>query len=407
MVGYPGSQNIDQHPYYPTKIAKAAWRLYHHRFTKSGRWFLSATLIVNLSFSLFWSFEIQTWYFALFINCMWLPDIWALCIPLSGSVRLSSQTVVRFGQVFPINLIGTGVYKGAVVHLDGLPRALQSLHENGIYLDDSNGAYIDVEAIRRGYWKIPAIRIAREGPFGLLNKTFRHAVNHTITVLPAEPGGRSAPNIPSLLSLTSGLISSSLYATNNGNDWLTEYTAGDSPNSIAWRVSAKSLASGKPVISVQKATLEHDIGVHIWIDVRVVEPTLPLLQHWGGGGKREPLSSPIFEALILDVFAFARGLQTQQTRILSIGPCELPAPVFEDTLEGIPLALANVKHFAVDKLTADGLFAISATESNPIIVFSANPVESLPKTLFSGLPKTCNILVICNRKIHRMDRRDI
>ena len=162
MVGYPGSQDIDQHPYYPYRLAKLAWHIYHHSFTKNGRWFLAGTAIANLSFTMFWSFDIQTWILATAINCIWLPDFIAKLIPMKDMATLSGSVILQTGQGVTLSATTTSLSANSLLHFERLPLALVATHDEGFPETEPGIVKMSLVGRFRGKWLIqPSVSAAQ------------------------------------------------------------------------------------------------------------------------------------------------------------------------------------------------------------------------------------------------------
>lgn len=305
MVGYPGSQDIDQHPYYPYRLAKLAWHVYHHNFTKNGRWFLGGTAIANLSFTMFWSFDIQTWILATAINCLWLPDFIAKSLPLNDTVTLTDQVIIQTGQEVTLTATTTTLSPNSLVHFERLPLALVSAHDEGFAAIENSLIPMSLVGRFRGNWNVPAIRISRPGPFGLIARSRVVASNVQITVLPSIPTTNTYVIAHAICSQMKAAQRTANKAGDPGMDVIRTHSPGDPSNRIDWRASSRSAATSRPALQVRVAQQSAIDGVHIVIDERVLTEAISKWQHWSGRGVREPLPIDDFEALIGLAYACA------------------------------------------------------------------------------------------------------
>ncbi len=318
MVGYPGSQDIDQHPYYPYRLAKLAWHIYHHSFTKNGRWFLAGTAIANLSFTMFWSFDIQTWILATAINCLWIPDFVAKMIPIKDSITLSGNVIIQMGQEVTLSPSNISLSPNSLVHFERLPLALVATHDEGFSATDSNSIQLGLRGRFRGKWIVPAIRISRPGPFGLVAGSRVIPANVQICVLPSLPESQSVLTAKAVLTEMHSARASGNRTMTSGLDVIRAHTPGDPSNRIDWRASSRAAATSKPALQVRVAHRSAVDGVIIVVDERVVIADVSKWQHWSGRGIREPLPVPEFENLISLAYACALSLLRDGQTIASI-----------------------------------------------------------------------------------------
>ena len=343
MVGYPGSQDIDQHPYYPYRLAKLAWHVYHHSFTKNGRWFLAGTIIANLSFVMFWSFDIQTWILATAINCIWLPDFIAKAIPLNDTAALSGKVILKIEQVISLSPDIRSFSPNSLVHFERLPLALTSIHDEGFSATD-DVVNMSFRARFRGKWVIPAIRISRPGPFGLVARSRVVPVNVQICVLPPVPETQYVQTAQAVLSEMRTVQNLGKHTMASGMDIIRAHTPGDPSNRIDWRASSRTAATSRPALQVRVAQTSAVDGVNIVVDERVVTAAVSQWQHWSGRGLREPLPIPEFEALISLAYASALSLLRDGKHIASISS---QRQCFSQprTQDDIAVAFASISHF--------------------------------------------------------------
>ena len=318
MVGYPGSQDIDQHPYYPYRLAKLAWHIYHHSFTKNGRWHLAGTAIANLSFTMFWSFDIQTWILATAINCIWIPDFVAKMIPLKDTATLSANVTIQIGQEVTLSPANVSLSPNSLVHFERLPLALMASHDEGFSDTDINSLKLGLRGRFRGRWVVPAIRISRPGPFGLVAASRVIPVNVQICVLPSLPESQAVLTAKTVVTEMHSARASGNRTLTSGMDVIRAHNPGDPSNRIDWRASSRSAATSKPALQVRVAQKSAVDGVVIVVDERVVTSDVSKWQHWSGRGVREPLPIPEFENLVSLAYACALSLLRDGQTIASI-----------------------------------------------------------------------------------------
>jgi uncharacterized protein (DUF58 family) len=344
MVGYPGSQDIDQHPYYPYRLAKLAWHVYHHSFTKNGRWFLGGTAIANLSFTMFWSFDIQTWILATAINCLWLPDFIAKSLPLNDTVTLIDQVIIHTGQEVTLTATTTTLSPNSLVHFERLPLALVSTHDEGFAADESSVIPMRLIGRFRGKWSLSAIRISRPGPFGLIARSRVVASSVQITVLPSAPTANVYVIAHAICLQMKAAQSTANKAGDPGTDVIRTHSPGDPSNRIDWRASSRSAATSRPALQVRVAQQSAVDGVHIVIDERVLTEAISRWQHWSGRGVREPLPIEDFEALIRLAYACALTALKDGTAVASISSQRQRYTQLRNS-DDIAEAFANIAHF--------------------------------------------------------------
>ena len=318
MVGYPGSQDIDQHPYYPYRLAKLAWHIYHHSFTKNGRWFLAGTAIANLSFTMFWSFDIQTWILANAINCIWLPDFIAKLIPMKDMATLSGSVILQTGQGVTLSATTTSLSANSLLHFERLPLALVATHDEGFPETEPGIVKMSLVGRFRGKWLIPAIRVSRPGPFGLIARSRIIPSQVQIFVLPGIPDTQTVLTARSVSNDWIAAQTARSTTMTTGLDLTRTHTPGDPSNRIDWRASSRSAATSRPALQVRVAQKGAIDGVHIIVDERCVVAPVSKWQHWSGRGIREPLPIPEFEALVSLAYASVLSLLKDGQRIVSI-----------------------------------------------------------------------------------------
>lgn len=378
MVGYPGSQDIDQHPYYPYRLAKLAWHVYHHSFTKNGRWFLGGTAIANISFTMFWSFDIQTWILATAINCLWLPDFIAKSLPLTDSVNLTGKVIIRAGEALTLSAATTALSPNSLVHFERLPLALVSTHDEGFAATETSVIPMSLIGRFRGKWNVPAIRISRPGPFGLIARSRVVTSSVQITALPSVPAANTFVIANALCSQMKAAQSSAIKAGDSGIDVIRNHSPGDPSNRIHWRASSRSAATSRPTLQVHVAQQSAIDGVHIVIDERVFTDAISKWQHWSGRGVREPLPIEDFEALISLAYACALTALKDGSLIASISS---QRQRFTDlhTPDDIAVAFANISHYETPSGDV-GKVPEPAVPDADAYVFSL-----VPETLSAGL----------------------
>jgi uncharacterized protein (DUF58 family) len=366
MVGYPGSQDIDQHPYYPYRLAKLAWHIYHHSFTKNGRWFLAGTAIANLSFTMFWSFDIQTWILATAINCIWLPDFIAKLIPMKDMATLSGTVILQTGQGVTLSAVTTSLSPNTLLHFERLPLALVATHDEGFPETEAGIVRMSLTARFRGNWLVPAIRFSRPGPFGLIARSRAIPSHVQVCVLPSIP---EMQTVLTARSVTSDWIAAQTARTNTmstGLDATRTHTPGDPSNRIDWRTSSRSAATSKPALQVRVAQKGAVDGVHIILDERCVVAAVSKWQHWSGRGIREPLPIPEFEALVSLAYASVLSLLKEGQRIGSI-TSQRQSFTKLHTQDDIAQAFASISHFETPSAFVDRVPKPSITAENAIV----------------------------------------
>lgn len=381
MVGYPGSQDIDQHPYYPYRLAKLAWHVYHHSFTKNGRWFLGGTVIANLSFTMFWSFDIQTWILATAINCLWLPDFFAKSLPLNDTITLTGKVILQTGQQVTLTATSATFSPNCLVHFERLPLALVALHDEGFAADENSAVPMSLIGRFRGKWNITAIRISRPGPFALVARSRVVESNVQITVLPSPPEPTAFVIANALSSQMKSAQSTSNNAGDSGIDIIRTHLPGDSSNRIDWRASSRSAATSRPALQVRIAQQTAIDCVHIVVDERVPTERISKWQHWSGRGVREPLPIEEFEMLIRLAYASALTAIKDGSVVASISSQRQRFTQLR-TPDDIAEAFANISH-------VETVNDLVSNMPEPVIPDADAYVFSLiPKSLTASLERT-------------------
>src|SRR5579871_3518009 len=174
LPAFPGTKDIDYHPYFKGAISRWAWRFYTHLLTRSGRGFLLVTLFFLAYGSN--SLELQA-----YVPCLYLLGLWVVAILASGiwrpRVALQARHAERVcaGETVPVEveveqkrrLVGTDLS----VLPSGLPPTIDAMPEDGVGLPSlARGkkarVTLGLHCKRRGVYTLPGFRVETDFPFG-------------------------------------------------------------------------------------------------------------------------------------------------------------------------------------------------------------------------------------------------
>lgn len=282
LVGYPGTKSIDSHPYYQGAASRWAWRLYHHRFTRAGRWTLAIVGLAAFLFVVFWSLDTQTWVAAIFLGTPFLISAPAFVRSPRVTVRARCPARARADQTFDVvvELESQATYALPDVRVFplGLPDALDAIDEDGLAVGSVNrgevvATTVSLKATRRGLHRFSGWRIATDFPFGLIDAYSLQGSTVEIQVDPVPapvflnpPAGESRDGSGSAESLrTSG--NTLEFAGNR------PWRMGDRPRDVDWRATARHLGSPGATLVVREWLRWEPIPVVLWLDLAV--PAVP------------------------------------------------------------------------------------------------------------------------------------
>ena len=223
------------------------WRIYCHRLTSAGRWFLWPSIIftmyggvsLRLQGYLVWSYIFGLWAAALL--AMWL---------LRPRVRLTAWQAGRIcaGEVLPVDieLEQTGRSAPTTIHVIPhrlahalLPEPAEGVAVGPLRRGQRRRLRLGLRCLRRGVYTLNGYRVETDQPFGLLHASRRFESRQQLMVYPAFqrltrlelPTGRRYH--PGGVALASSIGESFEYIGNR------EYRDGDNLRDIDWRATAR------------------------------------------------------------------------------------------------------------------------------------------------------------------------
>jgi uncharacterized protein (DUF58 family) len=250
----PGTKDIRQHPVFQGSLSRWAWKLYTHRLTRAGRWFLGLTLVMGLTLAP--GLDVQ-----FYVPVIYILGVWAVAEAATllnkPRVRLRARHAdrVRAGETLPVEVEVTHVGK-AWPGLDlnvlpaRLPLAVDAVPPDGVPIGtllpgESKRVRLGLACPKRGAYRLWGYRVETDYPFGLLNAYGQFPQESALLVYPDFtplermdlPTGRR--HQPGGVLLASHLGDSFEYLGNR------EYRDGDNPRDIDWRATAR--LGGQPM----------------------------------------------------------------------------------------------------------------------------------------------------------------
>jgi len=347
LVGYPGTKSIDAHPYYRGPASRWAWRLYHHRLTRAGRWTLSIAGLAAFTFFVFWSLDTQTWVAALFLTVPYLTSAVACLFPPDIDIQSSPPIRVAVDKPFPIPLRVRSRRRWPAMDVrvfpDGLPDGLDALDDDGTpvgVLSRSEETRIDVRlvATRRGVHRFEGWRVASDFPFGLLDAYRRVRSPLEIVVPPvaasvrvnATGGGISRrQGGPEAVSTTGDTLE---FAGNR------PWRLGDRPRDVDWRATARHLGSPEATLVVREWHKSEETPVAVVLDLAIAPKKR---KPWHAMEDPTRLVDPVVEAAVSLAAGVVASCREQQRdlRFLELGNRESTGTVVSSA-QGIDFRLA-------------------------------------------------------------------
>lgn len=321
LVGYPGTKSIDAHPYYRGPASRWAWRLYHHRFTRAGRWILAIAGLAAFTFFVFWSLDTQTWVAALFLAVPYLTSAVACLFPPDVDIQINAPTRVAVDKPFPIPLRIRSRRAWPTVDLRvfpyGLPDGLDALDDDGtpvgaVTRTDESKTELWMVATRRGVHRFSGWRVASDFPFGLLDAYRRVRSPLEIVVAPvaasirmnATGGGISRrQGGPEAVSTTGDALEFS------GN---RPWRVGDRPRDVDWRATARHLGSPEATLIVREWHKSEETPVVVVLDLAVAPKKR---KPWHAMEDPTRLVDPLVEAAVSLAAGIVASCREQQREL--------------------------------------------------------------------------------------------
>lgn len=292
LSAFTSTKDIRYHPLFLGQISRFLWKLMMLTVTRTGRWFIAATLLVALPTSI--SLTVQPWVVFCYAFGIWLA---AFAIHLAYRPRISLTARhgdrIRAGETIPIDVevTQTGRLAGADLTLlpHGLPLEVDAVPESGVPLPPlARGAKalvrLGLRCKKRGMYALRGYRVETDFPFGLIRSYRVHPAPESLLVYPAFrplsrlqiPTGRRYH--PGGVALASNLGESFEFLGNR------EYQEGDSVRDIDWRATARL---GKPIVREYREEYFLRVGVvldtHVPPTRRHPKATKPRRTSWQGG----------------------------------------------------------------------------------------------------------------------------
>lgn len=275
MVGYPGTKDIRVHPYYRGPLSRWVWKLYHHRFTRAGRWFLGVTAMVAFVFGLYWSLDTQTWIALVFCFGVWMVSLPAFVLAPRVRIEARHADRVAAGVTLAVDVTVTNVgrfpFPEMALHPWGLPQEVDAESEEGVPLGslrpgESVRVRVPLRARSRGAFVLGGWRVDTDFPFGLICAYRIVRQPSPLVVHPAWtplsrlelPQGRR--HQPGGIALAAKVGDAFEYAGNR------EWRSGDRPRDVDWRATARHLGSPTSPLVVREWREEYFLRVGVVLD---------------------------------------------------------------------------------------------------------------------------------------------
>ncbi len=281
MVGYPGSKDITVHPYYRGPLSRKVWSIYHHRFTRGGRWFMGISATSAFLFGLYWSLEIQTWLLLAYCAAAWLVAVPAFLFAPRTQVAVKMPDRATAGKPVPVDMQVTNNGKLPVhdlaVHPWGLPLDIDAETEDGIPVGslapgETKRIRFTLSAKHRGSHTLAGWRTETDFPLGLVCAYRVHRMPAPLVVHPNWkpiarfdlPLGRRYQ--PGGVALAAKIGDAFEYAGNR------EWRSGDRPRDVDWRSTARHMGSPEAKLVVKEWREEYFIRVAVVLDTWIPKP---------------------------------------------------------------------------------------------------------------------------------------
>ena len=253
---FPGTKDIRQHPVFRGSLSRWAWKVYTHRLTRAGRWFVGLTLITL--FAAAPSLDLQSFIVLLYLGGLWVvAGLGTIVCRPRVTVRARHASRVAAGETLRVEVEitqGRGLVPG--IELQVLPERLPLLVDadppDGVSAGpllksgETRRVTLGLYCSRRGEYTLRGWRVETDFPFGLLHAWRYYAHESALLVYPALaplshmdiPTGRRSH--PGGVALASRLGDSFEFLGNR------EFRMGDNIRDIDWRATARM--GGDPVI---------------------------------------------------------------------------------------------------------------------------------------------------------------
>ncbi|BDI33143.1 hypothetical protein CCAX7_51940 [Capsulimonas corticalis] len=266
LSDFPSTKDIAQHPLFRGEISRFLWRLLTLRLSKTGRWFVAATIIFTGYGAV--SLELQSYVLFCYAIGLWLAA--AVYVALSRpqvTIQAKHPERVCVGETVSVDVTVTQTGRFAGVDLTllphWLPQAVDAVPESGVDLPPlTRGKSIHVRlglrCKQRGMQQLKGYRVETDFPFGLIRayRTYYQPQSllvypafHPLTHLDVPTGSRYQPGG---VALASHQGESFEFLGNR------EYHEGDSIRDIDWRAMARL---SRPIIREYREEYFLRVGV--------------------------------------------------------------------------------------------------------------------------------------------------
>ncbi|MCW3059826.1 MAG: hypothetical protein JWQ02_1647 [Capsulimonas sp.] len=266
LSNFPNTKDIAQHPLFRGEISRFLWRLLTLRFTRTGRWFIGATLIFTAYGAI--SLELQSYVLFCYAIGLWVAaSAYRLLSRPNVTVQAKHPSRARVGETITVDVTVTQTGRFAGVDLTllphWLPQAVDAVQEEGVGLPPltrgkSVHARLQLFCKQRGLQPLKGYRVETDFPFGLIRayRTFYQPQNllvypafHPLTNFDVPTGSRYQPGG---VALASHQGESFEFLGNR------EYVEGDNVRDIDWRATARL---SRPIIREYREEYFFRVGV--------------------------------------------------------------------------------------------------------------------------------------------------
>lgn len=247
MADFPSTKDISYHPLFRGMISKYVWKLLTVTITRTGRWFLAATLLFGAAASI--SLQVQPYVLLAYAFGIWfIATSFHLCSRPRVKLTARHSDRVCVGETLPVDVevvhTGRRTLWDLTVLPHGLPPAVDAMPGDGVHIDrldprERTRVRLGLRCRSRGMHRLRGYRAESDFPLGLLRSYTIQRVPQTLLVYPrfhalgrlAIPTGRRFH--PGGVALASNLGESFEFLGNR------EYQEGDNVRDIDWRATAR------------------------------------------------------------------------------------------------------------------------------------------------------------------------
>ena len=269
---YPSTREIDGHPLFRGEVSRWFWRLYTHRLTPMGRWFLWPTIIYFIFGTN--SLDLQAYIIVLYVLMLWgLALLLALLLPPRVALEVLHTDRICAGETLPIDITLTQRGRGPGIDLRVLPVRLplgvDPMPPDGVaapMLKRGEQARLRLGLCcrKRGVYALKGYRVETDFPFALVNAYRFYPLPRALLVYPRFTVLREL-SLPQGYRHNPGGVA--LKATQGDSFELLgnrEYQDGDAIRNINWRATARLQTA-----IVREYTQEYFLRVGVVLDTHV------------------------------------------------------------------------------------------------------------------------------------------